>query len=669
MTDTGADAARDREAQGYLSQPTVNTDLGQETTNHNAVTNQLAGDTTVAGHVSEPSKPLPTHQTHDSMSSSSTEHDPNTQSTSPDSPKDETEKPKRPELQRQESRADAFSKFRITIIMFSLCMALFLSALDVTIITTALPTIARDYKASSSGYTWVGSAYLLANAAATPLWGKFSDIWGRKPMLVLANIVFMIGSLVAALSQSIGMLVGARVIQGLGGGGLIILVSIAISDLFSMRDRPKYYALVGLTWSVASGVGPIIGGVFTEKVSWRWCFWINLPLDGVSLGLLIFFLKLDTPKTPFMQAIKAIDWLGGLAIVGGVIMFLYGFESADVDHPWTSAFVLCLIIFGAVMIGVFFLIEWKIAKYPIIPPRLFADRSNIAAYIVCFLFGFVFIAESYYLPLYFQTVMGLSPILSGLTLFCLVIPLSFMSIASGLIMKKTGRYQEVIWISSIFFCLGAGLLINLPSYRDWPKVIIYQIIAGVGTGPLFQGPLIALQSHLKGYDAAVGTATYGFIRNIATAMSVVLGGVVFQNELSNRQPELERVLGPELAAQFAGSSFGSTTGLLKTLPPRQKQALDEAYAGSLSKMWIFYTAFAGLLIFVGLFITKVELSKEHTTTKTGIEEQERIRLEQQELKRQKKAHSKNASAGSAKDLEAGSPSGSQIGSPVEAEKV
>lgn len=540
-------------------------------------------------------------------------------------------------LEKQTSRADGFSKSRIYVIMFSLCMALFLSALDVTIITTALPTIAGHFNASASGYTWVGSSYLLANAASTPLWGKFSDIWGRKPMLIAANIVFMIGSLIAALSVSIGMLIIGRVVQGLGGGGLIILVSIAISDLFSMRDRPKWLALVGATWAIASGVGPLLGGVFTESVSWRWCFYINLPLDGVSLLLLIFFLKLETPKAPFREGLHAVDWLGGLAIVGGVIMFLYGFESAGVQHPWNSAFVLCLIIFGAIMIFVFGLIEWKVAKYPIMPTRLFADRSNVAAYSVCFFFGFVFIAESYYLPLYFQTVMGLSPILSGVTLLALVLPLSVTSMAGGIIMKKTGRYREIVWVSGVIFCIGAGLLINLPNRVSWPRVIIYQIIAGIGTGPLFQGPLIALQAHLKGYDTATGTATYGFIRNIATSMSVVLGGVLFQNELRNKRASLERALGPQLASEFAGASFGSSTQRLASLPPAQKQALDSAYASSLSIMWIFYTCFAAALIVASLFITRVELSTTHEKARTGVEEQERIRREQQEAKRARRA--------------------------------
>lgn len=177
----------------------------------------------------------------------------------------------RPDLQRTTSRADAMSTSRIVIIMFSLCTALFLAALDVTIITTALPTIAEHFTASASDYTWIGSAYLLGNASSVPLWGKISDIWGRKPVIALANLVFMVGSLIAALSVTIGMLILGRAIQGIGGGGLVILVNICIADLFSMRDRPKYYGFVGMVWAIASGVGPIIGGLFTQKVSWRWC--------------------------------------------------------------------------------------------------------------------------------------------------------------------------------------------------------------------------------------------------------------------------------------------------------------------------------------------------------------------------------------------------------------
>jgi sugar phosphate permease len=175
------------------------------------------------------------------------------------------------------------TKLQTAIIMGSLCMSVFLAALDTTIITTALPTISEHFH-SNAGYTWIGSAYLLANAASTPSWGKFSDIWGRKPILLVAAGIFFIGSLLAAISVNIGMLITARAIQGIGGGGLIILVNICISDLFSMRNRGTYFGIIGMVWAFASAVGPILGGVFTEKVSWRWCFYVNCESCFMSTG-------------------------------------------------------------------------------------------------------------------------------------------------------------------------------------------------------------------------------------------------------------------------------------------------------------------------------------------------------------------------------------------------
>ncbi|KAL6248866.1 hypothetical protein RBB50_003929 [Rhinocladiella similis] len=542
----------------------------------------------------------------------------------------QVDEPRKPELTRQESRADSFSKSRILIIMFSLCMALFLAALDVTIITTALPTIAEHFHASTSGYTWVGSAYLLANAASVPLWGKLSDIWGRKPMILLANIVFMAGSLIAGVSNSIGLLIGGRVIQGIGGGGLVILVNICIADLFSMRDRPKYYGIVGMVWAIASGVGPVIGGAFTQGVSWRWCFYINLPLDGLSLFLLVFFLKLETPKTPFWEGIKAVDWVGVLAIVGGVVMFLFGMESGGVGHPWDSAYTLCLIVFGIFTIVLFFINEWRFAKYPVIPLRLFKDTSNLASLGVCFIHGFVFIASSYYLPIYFQSVLGATPILSGVYLFALVLSLSFMSAAAGIYIKKTGRYREPIWFGLVMMTIGYGLFIDLDPTANWAKIIIFQIIAGIGVGPNFQSPLIALQSHVKGHDIAVATATFGFIRNLSTSISVVLGGVVFDNELSKKQSYLvNQGIPVQMAKRLTASGFSATANLIKALQPNQRRAVDIAYTSSLQKMWIFYTAFSAFGIFISIFITKKKLSKEHEKARTGLAEQERVR--QQEL--------------------------------------
>jgi hypothetical protein len=203
----------------------------------------------------------------------------NSSSTLEDPPADTSPKsaPKEPEASR--------TKLQTTIIVLSLCASVFLAALDISIITTALPTISEHFH-SNAGYTWIGSAYLLANAASTPLWGKFSDIWGRKPILLIAAAIFFVGSLLAAVSVSIGMLIVARAIQGIGGGGLIILVNISISDLFSMRNRGTYFGIIGMVWAFASAIGPIVGGAFTEKVSWRWCFYVNCKLfSNLDFGL------------------------------------------------------------------------------------------------------------------------------------------------------------------------------------------------------------------------------------------------------------------------------------------------------------------------------------------------------------------------------------------------
>ncbi|KAJ5572997.1 Efflux pump dotC [Penicillium hetheringtonii] len=537
-------------------------------------------------------------------------------------------------LDRAPSQAAKMGKKKIAVVMTALCLALFLAALDMTIISTALPTIAAGFGASESGYSWIASSYLLANAACIPLWGKISDIWGRKPIILLANVFFLVGSLICALANNMAMIIAGRAIQGVGGGGIIILANISVSDLFSMRDRPMYYGLFGATWAIAGALGPIIGGAFTTNVTWRWCFWLNLPIGGVSLVILFFFLHIESPKTDFLLGLRNIDWAGTFLIIGGTLMFLFGLEFGGVNYPWDSATVICLIVFGVFVWGLAMLSEWKLAKYPVIPPRLFKEWYNILILLVCFCHGFVFIASTYYLPLYFQTVLLASPILSGVYVLPMVLSLSVVSAVTGIVMKKTGRYREAIVSGLFFMTLGYGLFIDLKAYASWPRIIIYQLIAGIGIGPNFQAPLVAFQANIRPSDMATATATFGFVRQLSTSMSVVLGTVIYQNIMGQQADKLLAAIGPERTAAISGSFAGTSKSLIQSLDDAQRKVVLGAFTLALNRMWIFYTAIAAVGLFLSVFIVPRELSKTHTVQKTGLEEQARARQERLDEERQ-----------------------------------
>ncbi|KAL8732674.1 MAG: hypothetical protein Q9166_002650 [cf. Caloplaca sp. 2 TL-2023] len=528
------------------------------------------------------------------------------------------------------------SKGKTALIMLALCIAVFPAALDTTIISTAVPTIATRLHASHADYTWIGSAYLLAAAASTPTWGKFSDIWGRKPILQVANIVLLVGSLIAALSINITMLLTGRAIQGIGGGGLISLANICISDLFSMRDRGKYFGMIAGVWGLASALGPILGGVFTQKVSWRWCFYINLPFHGIAFIIILVFLDIETPRTPLLAGLKAIDWLGSITIVCGTIMFLLGLDHGGLSYRWTSATVLCLLIFGLVVIILFFLNEWKLAIYPVMPLRLFKYRSNIAALLVCFCHGTTFISGAYFLPFYFQAVLGASPILSAVYIFPFVLSISFVSTAVGVFIKKTGQYLPPIWFGMFFMTLGFGLYIDLPDYPSWSRIIVFQIVVGTGVGLNFQAPLIALQTLVKPKDIATATATFGFTRDIATSISVVIGGVIFQNGMSRRRSTLAADLPASTASIIGGSSVAAATELVQNLPDAQKRVANRVYTESLRMMWIYYVVIAAVGLLCSFAIGKVKLSRVHEVQKQGLVGQE----EERSVKSESRSESK-----------------------------
>lgn len=402
-----------------------------------------------------------------------------------------------------------------------------------------------------------------------------------------------------------------------------------------------------MTWALAGALGPIIGGALTTKVTWRWCFYLNcsfftnllpslyckanrviiVPVGGCSLTILTFFLKVHTPKTRLLDGLAAIDWLGVVTCIGATLMFLFGLEFGGLTYPWNSATTICLIVFGILTYGIFFVIEWKIAKYPIIPLRLFKNGHNLAIFGVCFCHASVFISGAYYLPLYFQSVLLASPILSGVYTLPQVLSLSLTSAAIGIVINKTGRYKEAISLGMGIMTLGFGLFIDLKPYASWPRIILYQLIAGAGVGPNFQGPLVALQANIHVSDMAVATATFGFVRQLASAIGIVLGGVIYQNVLAQQLPQLEAVVGSATAAQLANSFSGGDKSLIESLPANQQAAVKSAFTLSLSRAWIFYTALGGVGFVISFFLRRIELNRSHAIAKTGLEEQEKARQE------------------------------------------
>ncbi|KAG0647649.1 Efflux pump dotC [Hyphodiscus hymeniophilus] len=514
--------------------------------------------------------------------------------------------------------AARMSHFQTVVLTLALCACVFLAALDVTIITTALPTIAEKFH-SVAGYAWIGAAYTLGEAASTPIWGKLSDIWGRKPLLQIAIGVFFVGSLLSALSVDIGMLIVGRSIQGIGGGGLLTLPNIIIGDLFSMRVRGKYYGFIGMTWALASSIGPVLGGVLTEKVSWRW-----LPIIGLVFVLIFLLLKLETPKTPIVAGLAAVDWLGCLSIVGATVMLLLGLEFGGVTHPWKSAIVICLIAFGIFTAVIFVLIEWKVAKYPVMPLRLFSKTSNAASLAAVFLHGMTFVVGTFYLPLYYQGVLGATALLSGVWLLPLTGGMAFSASCTGGYIKASGRFLETIWIGFILMTLGFGLFINLDDSKNWPKIILYQIIAGLGVGTNFQGPLIALQNGVSGQDIATATSLLGFTRALATSVGIVVGGVIFQNGFQSHASQLQNSLGAAADA-FLGGAATASTELVDRLPEAQRAVTRRVYFDSLKNVWIFAVATSAVGLFVIVAIRKSTLSKQHEVVKTGLDAEEERR--------------------------------------------
>ncbi|RAR06018.1 MFS transporter-like protein [Stemphylium lycopersici] len=509
--------------------------------------------------------------------------------------KDEDVAPEeRVEMERDVSIAEdgkKRSKLRMVAIVTALFLSLFVSALDATIVSTAAPTISSDLS-SAAGYTWIGGAYLLANAASGPIWASLSDIWGRKLIMLAALALFFASSAVCATAKTMQELIIGRAFQGTAGGGLILLVHVQdlLCDIVLMN--PSVY--------------------------------INLPISGIASILILFFLDIRHEHTSFLDGIAAVDWFGILTFLGCTLMILLGLDFGGVLFPWDSAKIIALLVVGSVMIFAFIYSEAKVAKYPLIPMTLFRRRTNVAAFCVVFFHGFVFIAGEYYMPLYFQAVLEASPLRSGLLLLPFIVTGALAGVLCGVVMHKTGHFREIMWVGTLLLTIGFGLFISFSATTSTGKAIGFLIVGGLGSGILFEAPLIAIQSQVEQHNVASATATLSFIRNIGVSVSTIIGGTIFQNSMQSQAGALRDAGLPQrLLDQLDGDSAMANVMLPSTLDNSAWElAAKQAFAYAMRNMWITYTVLAFLSFVASLFIETAVLGTEHVETVTGLRKME-----------------------------------------------
>lgn len=355
-----------------------------------------------------------------------------------------------------------------------------------------------------------------------------------------------------------------------------------------------------------------------------------MPITGLAFFILIFVLRLHTPKTPALAGLAAVDWAGSITIAGATVMFLLGLTLGGVSHPWTSPTILCLLIFGGALFVVFFLIEFRFSTYPIMPRAIFANSSNIASYSACFLHGFLLVLATFFLPLYFQSVLSASVILSGVYILPLALSMSFASCLTGWYISQTGAYLLPIRLGFALIVLGLGLLLDLPHDRQWAKLIIFQLLIGFGIGPNFQALLVAIQAHVKPKEYSTATATFGFMRNLATSIGVVVGNVAFQNSMKKQGDTLRAVLSEEQAELFAGNTAEASVFFVRLLDPEQQVVVKEAFYDSLRSVWIVAVVVGAVGLIVTAFVKGMELSRLHEEVRTGlgVEEKQAVKESQ-----------------------------------------
>jgi EmrB/QacA subfamily drug resistance transporter len=410
-------------------------------------------------------------------------------------------------------------------ILAAIMLALFLGALDQTIVGPVLPKISTQLNGVDF-YTWVVTAYLVTSTAAIPVYGKLSDYFGRKPMLLIGIVLFLIGSALSGLSQTMWQLILFRGVQGLGAGALFPISLAVIGDLFTPAERGKYQGLFGGVFGVAFLIGPFLGGVLTDNLSWHWIFFVNIPVGLVSLYLIGRLLPMVHPK----DAHFTLDVAGVATFIGAVVPVLIALTLAETSS-WVDPTVLGWFGVGFVFLVVFILVEWR-AKDPMIPLDLFRNRTFTVSVIATFFAVFGFSVLIIFLPLWFQIVQGASTTASGYLLFPFLFGLIFSSIAAGLLVSRTGRYKALLAGALAAMAVGLGLFVNLRADTPNPVLWSWLLLAGLGVGPTMAIFTLIVQNDVPFERLGTATSDLTLFRQIGTSVGLTVAFTLFRNNLS-----------------------------------------------------------------------------------------------------------------------------------------
>ena len=508
-------------------------------------------------------------------------------------------------------------------VLFAILLALFLGALDQTIVGTALPTIVRDLQGSTSLYTWAVTAYLLTSTIVIPIYGKLSDLYGRKPMLLIGVTLFLLGSALSGLSQDMTQLIVFRGIQGLGAGSLFPIALAVIGDLFTPAERGKYQGLFGAVFGVAAIIGPWLGGFLTEHVSWHWIFYINLPIG--LLSMVVIWRVLPTVRRE--GASRSFDYRGVGVFAAAVALLLVGLTNAQSTRDfaaWVSPEVGGLIALSAALAGLFLWIEVRTAE-PIVPLGLFRNRTYAFAVATNFLASFGFFGTIIFLPLWLQAVQGFSPTDSGWALLPMLAGLIFASIASGQLVSRSGRYKLLTSGALAWTALGVFLMTGLHGDTAYaPTLVFWMVVVGLGVGPTMPIFTLIVQNAVPFEKLGVATSNITFLRQIGGTVGLALAGTVFGSSLTTELPRqlVSRGVPQEMVERFAAqaSDFGSTGGnladtLAKFLPPEQVAAIVGGFneALSLAIANAFWVALVAVIVAFGTSLLIPELPLRRTT--------------------------------------------------------